>query len=413
MRWMMLSLLFLIFHSCRDSSSSGEAKKQLFSEETASQLDSLFRKAHQNKKIPGAVALLAEDGEIVYHKALGYSDIEASRVQTTSDLFRIASMTKPITAVAAMMLHEEGKFQLDDPLAKHLPAFAQPQILDEINLEDSTFTSHPATSAITIRQLFTHSSGIGYGFQDEKLMAVFEKAGITEGFEERDILLKDNVDRIAQMPLLHEPGEKFTYGLNSDVLGYLVELWSGMPLDSFLHERIFVPLGMKDTHFYLPKEKADRLTEVYMSSKTGVVPTDYPLIHYPIRGAKRYLSGGADLSCTAHDYYLFCQMLLNGGTLNGHRILKIETVDLMTRVHLESGEEDMGLGFGIMSSKSKSTTRARSIGSYSWGGFFTTTFWIDPEEDLIAILLLQMYPFDDWGIVEEFEALIYNSSAEF
>lgn len=409
MRCITLSFLLLIFASCSHSSPPEEAKQQLFSEEAGSKLDSLFRKAIQSKKIPGAVALVAEAGELVYHKALGYNNIAASRRQTTDDLFRIASMTKPITAVAAMMLYEEGKFQLDDPLAKHLPAFANPQILDEVNLEDSTFTAHPAAYEITIRQLFTHSSGIGYGFQDEKLMAIFEKAGITEGFEERDILLKDNVDRIAQIPLLHEPGEKFTYGLNSDVLGYLVELWSGLPLDSFLHKRIFAPLGMNDTHFYLPEQKASRLTEVYMSSDTGVVLTDYPLIHYPIRGAKRYLSGGADLSCTAHDYYRFCQMLLNRGTLDGHQILKAETVDLMTRTHLESGEEDMGLGFGIMSSKSGSSKKARSIGSYSWGGFFTTTFWIDPKEDLIAILLLQMYPFKDWEIVEGFEALIYHA----
>ena len=409
MQWVKTSLLLLIFVACQPSQPQETIPAQLFTEETASHLDSLFQMAIETHKIPGAVALVAEAGKVVYHQALGYSNIETSRAQTTSDLFRIASMTKPITAVAAMMLYEEGKFQLDDPLAKHLPAFAQPQILDEINLADSSFTAHPAESEITIRQLFTHSSGIGYGFQDEKLMAIFEKAGITEGFEERDILLQDNVQRIAQMPLLHEPGEKFTYGLNSDVLGYLVELWSGMSLDSFLHKRIFVPLGMNDTHFYLPEQKASRLTEVYMSSDTGIVLTDYPLIHYPIRGAKRYLSGGADLSCTARDYYRFCQMLLNGGTLGGHQILEAETVDLMTRTHLESGEEDLGLGFGIRSSKSGSGKRARSIGSYSWGGFFTTTFWIDPAEELIAILLLQMYPFDDWEIVEEFEALIYES----
>lgn len=410
MQWIKLCLILLLLSSCKRDTTPESVPVQLFSEETALQLDSLLQTAINNRTIPGVVALVAEGGEVVYHKALGYSNIEAERAQSTSDLFRIASMTKPITAVAAMMLYEEGKFQLDDPLSEHLPAFATPKILDEIQLEDSTFTAHPAKSEITIRQLFTHSSGIGYGFQDDKLMAVFEKAGITEGFEERDILLKDNVDRIAQMPLLHEPGEKFTYGLNSDVLGYLVELWSGMPLDSSLHERIFVPLGMSNTHFYLPEEKTNRLVEVYMSSDSGITLTDYPLIHYPIRGAKRYLSGGADLSCTAQDYYLFCQMLLNGGTLNGHRILKAETVDLMTRAHLESGEEDMGLGFGIMSSKSASTKRARSIGSYSWGGFFTTTFWIDPTEDLVAILLLQMYPFEDWEMVEEFETLIYNSS---
>lgn len=408
MRWIQLSLPLLVLTACQQTPYPNSTSNLLFTKEKDAQLDSLFQSAIQQKKVPGVVALIAERGKIVYHKAWGYNDVEGGKRQEVSDLFRIASMTKPITAVAAMILFEEGKFKLDDPLSKHIPAFTQSKILDKIDLADSSFTAHPAQSKITIRQLFTHSSGIGYGFQDEKLMAVFEKAGITEGFEERDILLKDNVERIAQMPLLHEPGEKFTYGLNSDVLGYLVELWSGMPLDTFLHQRIFTPLGMSETHFYLPEHKASRLTKVYMSSETGITPTDYPLIHYPIRGAKRYLSGGADLSCTAHDYYLFSKMLINGGMLNGQRILQAETIDLMTRSHLESGEEDMGLGFGIMSSKKPSTPRARSLGSYSWGGFFATTFWIDPTEELIAILLLQVYPFEDWGIVEGFENLIYQ-----
>ncbi len=409
MQWIKFSLLLLILVACKKKPNSNPFAHPLFTKEKAESLDSLFQTAVQQQEIPGAVALIAEAGQVMYHKAWGYKDVEGEEKQSTNDLFRIASMTKPITAVAAMILFEEGNFQLDDPLSKHLPNFAQPQILKEINLADSTFTTYPAQTEITIRHLFTHSSGIGYGFQDEKLMAVFEKAGITEGFEERDILLKDNVERIAQMPLLHEPGEKFTYGLNSDVLGYLIELWSGMTLDTFLQQRLFSPLNMEDTHFYLPEHKISRLTKVYRSSKTGIIPTDYLLIHYPIRGAKRYLSGGADLSCTAHDYYLFCQMLLNGGILKEQRILQAETVDLMTRSHLESGEEDMGLGLGILSSKSASTRRARSIGSYSWGGFFTTNFWIDPAEDLIAIVLLQMYPFEDWKIVEEFEDLIYRS----
>ena len=371
-------------------------------------LDSLFLQAIGEKEIPGVVALVAKEGKIVYHQALGESDIAQGKAQTTEDIFRLASMTKPITAVAALMLYEEGKFQLDDLLSQHIPDFQHPQILDSIDLADSSFTAHPAENEITIRQLFTHSSGIGYGFQDEKLMAIFEKAGVTEGFEERDILLQNNVLNIATMPLLHEPGDRFTYGLSTDVLGYLVELWSGMPLDVFFRDKIFGPLGMKDTYFYLPEEKKDRLTKVYMSAAGGIVETDYPLIHYPIRGAKRYLSGGADLNGTAYDYYLFCQMLLNKGSLNGVRILEEETVELMTTTHLETGDEDMGLGVGILSAKTANESKARSIGSYSWGGFFTTTFWIDPKEDLIAILLLQLYPFDDWAIQGLFEDIIYE-----
>lgn len=405
----LLLLIVLSLTSCVGEHRSQEGSTDVSNETSHiySALDSLFETAVQSSTISGAVALVARSGTIVYHQAFGYRDIEAGDTLARDDIFRIASMTKPVTAVAAMMLYEEGKFNLDDPLHKFIPEFAQPQVLDEIHLADSTFTAHPAGSEITIRQLFTHSSGIGYGFQDEKLMALFEKEGISEGFEERDILLADNVRKIARMPLLHEPGQRFTYGLNTDVLGRLVEIWSGMPLDTFFHKKIFTPLGMKDTYFYLPAEKAERLVSVYRSTENGIARTDYPLIHYPVRGARTYLSGGADLSTTAYDYYLFCQMLLNGGILRGVRILREQTVNLMTSTHLETGDEDMSLGFSLVSAKTE-YTNPRSIGSYSWGGFFATTFWIDPEEELIAILLLQMYPFDDWKVMVDFERLVYH-----
>ena len=389
--------------NCQEKGTSNLTKNPSFQA-----LDNVFQSYLDNNKISGGVALIAQHGEIQYHQAFGFKNIEKAIPQKETDIFRIASMTKPITAVAAMILYEEGKFELDDPLSKYIPEFANPVILDSIDLTDSSFTAHPAKNEITIRQLFTQSSGIGYGFQNEKLMAVFEKHGITEGFEEKDILLEDNVLKIAKMPLFHEPGERYTYGLNTDVLGRLVEIWSKKPLDDFMHEEIFKPLGMKDTYFYLPKENFDRLTKVYMSGKNGIVPTDYPLIHYPVRGAKKYLSGGADINCTAYDYYLFCQMMLNKGQLNGARILKPETVNLMTQTHLKTGDNDMGLGFGLLSAKTESTL-PRSIGSYTWGGFFTTTFWIDPQKELVAILMLQMYPFEDWEIQEEFEAGVYEA----
>lgn len=376
------------------------------SEGQLTRIDSLFATAVAERQIPGAVALIGSKDSILLHQAWGNSQIRDNIAQTTDDIFRLASMTKPITAVAAMMLYEQGAFELDDSLATYIPAFRHPEILDEYVLSDSSFVSHPATKPITIRQLFTHSSGIGYGFQNDSLMAIFEKHGITEGFEERDILLADNIDKIAQMPLLHEPGLKFTYGLNSDVLGRLIEIWSGQSLDEYLREHIFEPLDMRDTYFYLADAKAKRLTPVYMSQEAGVVPTDYPLIDYPIKGAKRYYSGGADLNGTARDYYRFCQMLLRGGSLDGQQILQAKTIDLMTQDHLATG--DMGLGFGIQ--KESSPQNLRSKGSYSWGGFFATTFWIDPEEEIIAILLLQVYPFDDWEIQNRFEQIIYTPS---
>ncbi|MFK7925349.1 MAG: serine hydrolase domain-containing protein [Bacteroidia bacterium] len=373
------------------------------SEDQLSSLDSLFSTAVAERQIPGAVALIANKDDILLHKAWGYSDVEGSEAQSTEDIFRLASMTKPITALAAMMLYEQGAFTLDDSLATYIPSFRHPQILDEYHLQDSSFSAHPASKPISIRQLFTHSSGIGYGFQNDSLMAIFEKHGITEGFEERDILLADNVEQIAQMPLLHEPGEKFTYGLSTDVLGRLIEIWSGQPLDEYLHQAIFEPLAMEDTYFYLPTAKAERLTPVYMTTDSGVSPTDYPLIHYPVRGAKRYFSGGADLNGTVHDYYRFCQLLLAGRSFNGRQLLKPETLALMTQDHL--GDGSMGLGVGIQTKHSEDNPR--SLGSYSWGGFFATTFWVDPEQEIIAILLLQVYPFEHWEIQNRFEQIIY------
>ena len=369
-------------------------------------IDSLLGKYLQEQVIQGALALLARDGEILYHKAHGYANMEEERLQQNSDIFRLASMTKQITSVAAMILYDQGKFSLDDPLGKYIPEYAEMEVADGFNLTDSSYTGHPAEKEITIRQLFTHSSGIGYGFQDERLMALIAKAGITEGFEQRNILLKDNITRLAEIPLMHEPGLRFTYGLNTDVLGRLVEIWSGQLLDTFIHEYIFEPLGMTDTWFYLPEEQQTRLVDVYMSAENGIALSPEPYL-YPVEGAKTYLSGGADLSSTAYDYYLFAQMMLNGGELNGVRILKPKTARLMTQTHLETGDYDMGLGFSVLSEKTI-TTDSRTEGSYSGGGYFGTTYWIDPKEKLIAILMLQIYPFENKGMYKNFEDEVYN-----
>lgn len=392
--------------SC-NSKKSALAESEIISSPEYEKIDSLLNDFVEKQKIQGAVALLAHEGKIVYHQSFGYSNIEESQAQNIHDIFRIASMTKQITSLAAMMLYDQGKFQLDDPLSKYIPEFSEMQILDEVNMSDSSFTGHPAKKEITIRQLFTHSSGIGYGFQDEKLMALIEKAGITEGFEQRNIILAENIKALAKIPLIHEPGERFTYGLNMDVLGRLVEIWSNQPLDRFFKENIFDPLGMDDTYFYLPEDKFSRLIDVYASTEQGIVKSTEPFL-YPLKGAKTYLSGGADLNCTAYDYYLFCQMMLNGGELKGIRLLKPGTVKLMTETHLETGDYDMGLGFSVLSEKTY-TSDARSAGSFSGGGYFGTAYWIDPDTELIAILMLQIYPFAHYEIYKKFENLIYEN----
>jgi CubicO group peptidase (beta-lactamase class C family) len=378
--------------------------------EDFSSIDSLMDCYIKEDKIQGCVALVSHKGKLVFHNALGYSNIGEQRKQSLDDIFRIASMTKPITVVGAMILYDEGKFELDDPVGKYIPEYKSMEILQRVDMSDSSYTSYPAVNAMTIRHLLTHTSGSYYASDNDTLWAIYTKNGITEGFEERDILLADNVKRLGKLPILHEPGERFTYGLSMDILGRLIEIWSGQPLDKFLKERIFNPLGMNDTYFNLPESKHDRLVPVYKSSDNGIVPTDYPLINYPVSGAKKYLSGGGDLNCTAYDYYLFCRMMLNKGQLNGAKILEPETVDLITSTQFERGDNDMGLGVSVLSAKDY-VKDARSIGSYSWGGFFTTTFWIDPAEELIAILMLQMYPFDSWDIQRKFENIIYESAA--
>ncbi len=369
-------------------------------------LDSLLDNHVSQGIIQGAVALVAWQGEIVYHQAAGYANIEEQQQESITDIFRIASMTKQVTSVAAMILYDQGKFQLDDTVGNYIPGFTSMEVVDEIHMEDSTFSGHPAASQITIRQLFTHSSGIGYGFQDEKLMALLEKKGIIEGFGQKDILLEDNINRLTEIPLMHEPGARFTYGLNMDVLGRLVEIWSGQPLDLFFREQIFEPLGMQDTYFELPAEKRNRLVDVYRSSEQGVVLSEEPYA-YPLKDSLVYLSGGADLSCTAYDYYLFCRMMLNDGEYNGVRILQPGTAQLMRETHLETGDYDMGLGFSVLSEKT-SVTDARSVGTYSGGGYFGTSYWIDPAEDLVAVLMLQVYPFRNHGIYRKFEDTIYQ-----
>ncbi len=414
-RFLGIIVLFgLICHSCGWNNTTVNQKQTRYNEIIQPGfeplLDSLNRFVEQ-QKVNGGVALVFSGDSIVFHTGFGSHELEGEHPFQTHDIFRLASMTKPITSVAAMMVYEEGKFDLDDPVEMYLPEFESPQILVSINQMDSTFTTRPAREKITVRQLFTYTSGLYYGFDNDSLAVLFAGNDITEGFEQKPISLEENIKALAQLPLLHEPGERYHYGMEMDVLGRLVEVWSGIPLDQFFHEQIFEPLGMTDTWFYLPEEKYDRLVPVYQNSDDGLIKTNYDRVNYPVEGAKTYFSGGADLSGTAHDYYLFCRMMLEKGEWNGKELLLPETIDLMTRTHLETGDNDMGLGLGILSDKTE-TQLARGIGSYTWGGFFTTLFWVDPENELIAVLLLQMYPFDHWEIQARFENTIYDCFAD-
>jgi len=372
-------------------------------------------------KLNGAVALIIRNGKIVYHKAFGYDDLQKTHPMRTDMIFRIASQTKAITSTAVMILYEEGKFLLDDPVSKYIPEFSKPVVLDKFNEADSTYTTVPAKREITIRDLLTHTSGIGYAqIGSKEANAIYYKAGITSGIGVANgLLLATDMKKLAKLPLMHQPGEKWTYGLNSDVLGYLVEVVSGQSLDEFFHKRIFEPLGMNDTYFFLPSSKYNRLVHLYKEedgklmepeeiTQNGKFIVDYP------KKPGTYYSGGAGLSSTALDYAIFLQMLLNGGEYNGKRLLSRNVVRMMTMNQIgdiSMGVNKFGLGFGLTTEKGSSLLPTPE-GVFEWGGAFSTTYWADPKEKLIGIIYRQLWSSTQREIPNKFKVLVYQAIAD-
>ncbi len=369
------------------------------SPERLTRIDAMLQEKIDQGVIPGVVALVARNGRIVYHKAFGHSDSPAGKKMETGDIFRIASQTKAITATAVMILWEEGKFSLDDPISKYIPEFKNPRVLQNFRYSDTSFTSVPAAREITIRHLLTHTSGIGYGAidGDERFRLLFQKEGIIDAFTTEKVVISDNVKKLARLPLHHQPGEKFTYGEGLDVLGYFIEIMSGMTFDRFLRERLFDPLGMDDTWFYLPQDKAGRLVSVQArDSKGGWKPLEAaPFFDpdYPVKGARSFFAGGAGLSCTAKDYATFLQMYLNGGELNGVRILSRTTVETIMANQVgelyQGPERYYGLAFGVLTGAGEAKGGKGSEGLFDWGGYFNTQYFADPVEKTIGILMKQ------------------------
>jgi CubicO group peptidase (beta-lactamase class C family) len=322
-------------------------------------------------------------------------------------------MTKAITSLAVMMLYEEGRFQLDDPISLYIPEFKNPKILVK-PASGSTYTI-PASHQITIRNLLTHTSGLTYHWNSD-LGPMYKDAGVAHGLLQYDGTIGDSVKKLAGLPLLFNPGERFEYGLSIDVLGYFVEVMSGMPLDQFLQTRIFGPLGMKDTYFYIPEDKVDRLATVYTyDSAKGLARfpnepmADGAFLYvadYPYHGPRKLFAGGAGLNSTALDYARFCQMMLNGGKRGNVRLISRKTVELMTHDQLGriSQDQSFGLGFGIEGVKTP-LSGLGSPGEYSWGGFYYTSFVIDPKEDMIAIFMAQLHPDGDLSLAGRFHTL--------
>lgn len=373
-----------------------DAKEVGMSPERLSKIDAMISEEVINGNIPGAVALIAKDGKIVFHNAYGMDNGEKKRPLKKDAIFRIASQTKAITATAVMMLWEEGKFQLDDKISKYIPEFGEAQLLDTFNEADSTYTTTTAENQITIRDLMTHTSGIGYGIidGDERFRKIFSKAGIIDAFTSQNVLLSDNIKKLAKLPLHHEPGEAWTYSEGLDVLGYLVEIISNQPFDKFLKNRIFEPLNMQDTWFYLPTNKQNRLVAVQFKEKDKWKRFTTPVfdIDYPKKGAMSYFAGGAGLSSTAKDYATFLQMYLNGGELNGIRLLSRTTVNIILSNQIGDiwkGGKGYGLAFELINKKGEIEGGEGSNGTFDWGGYFNTQYFADPNESIIGIILKQ------------------------
>ncbi|NOT90655.1 serine hydrolase domain-containing protein [Ferruginibacter sp.] len=382
-----------------------------------SRIDDLVNGYINKNWLTGAVTLVIKDNQLVQYKGYGLADISTKKAMPNDAIFRIMSQTKAITSAGILILYEHGKLLLDEPIANFIPAFKNPVVLDKFNAADSTYTTVPAKRDITFRDLLTHTSGIDYaGIGSQDMKAIYAKAGVPSGLGFFDAHLLEKMNVLAKLPLKNQPGEKFLYGLNTDLLGCLIEVISGTTLDDFFKKNIFEPLGMKDTYFNVPATKASRMAGVYTEdAEHRIIPwlhefrnidPDYPLMN------KKYFSGGAGLSSTAFDYAIFLQMLLNGGKYNGHQILSPRIVELMISGQLDftigANKNNFGLGFEITSDKAAAKL-PRNLGSFAWGGYYGTTYWADPKAHLICLIMTQQSPNSHGDLSAKFEAMVYSS----
>ena len=375
---------------------------------------------------PAVYFLVARKGKIVYYKNFGHQSLAKKKAYQKSDIFRLASMTKAVTSVAILQLFEKGKLGLDDPIFYYIPAFANTQVLDAFNEVDSTYTTIPVERPITIRQLLTHTSGLSYGvFNPGKIQAVYEKNNANGfGLTHDDFTTEQMANQIAKVPLVFQPGEQYMYGLNMEILGRIVEVASGMPLNQYFKKHIFDPLSMKDTRFYLPEEKHQRLVPIYTydeeTKEIIMAENTFGLdINYPLKADNNHYAGGGGLSGTAMDYAKFVQALCNGGTYNGQRILGRKTIELMTSDQLilqnamGKGFSKLpgityGLGFALKTEDGRAWS-PKSVGTFEWGGAFNTKFFIDPAEEMIFVGMTQIIPFQREDFWSRLYAIIYGA----
>lgn len=370
-----------------------------------STLKPALQKLVDDGKLAGGVTLVARHSKVAYFECFGERDLKAETPMTEDTIFAIASMTKPVTCVAVMTLVEQGQLGLDDPVDKYLPELKDMRVLGPSQKDvGDELATEPAKRSITIRHLLAHSSGIAYaGFlsTNARLAKAYERAGV-QGPGRKTIA--DEVERLAKVPLAHQPGEGWTYGLSHDVLGRVVEVVSGQRFDEYLQERIFTPLDMRDTGFHVPEAKQSRVATTYRADLAGGLK---PL---PARyGSSTYFSGGGGLFSTARDYARFAQMLLNRGELDGVRVLKPETIALMTTNQIGNHRAlvlfKYGLGFGLEMTVAP-RGRKPQLNRYFWGGVFSTYFWVDPGDDTIAVLMIQVLPTNSSGAEREFRRIV-------
>lgn len=385
-----------------------------FSPERLARLDAALARYNERGELAGSVTLVARHGKIAYLGAFGQRDREAGDPMSEDDIFRIASQSKAIVSVAAMMLVERGELLLQDPVGDYLPAFASTTVA--VPREGGGYEVVPAARPVTVRDLLTHTSGFDYG-QGGLAEDRWAEAGIQGWYLiDRNESIQDIAARIASLPAAAHPGERWIYGYNTDILGALVERVSGQPLDRFLAEQIFEPLGMRDTQFYLPPSRRERLATVY-SMRDGELeraPAPGGSVGQGgyVNGPRRVHSGGAGLLSTAQDYARFLQMLLNGGELDGQRLLSPKTVELMTVSHLGDIEFNAGQGFGLGFYVVEDLgTRGvpGSVGEFGWGGAYHSTYWVDPAEALIVVHLTQLIPAGDVDDQGKIRTLVYQA----
>ena len=386
-----------------------------FSSERLQRLDEKFNSYVTDNKMAGSVILVARKGKIGYYKAFGFRDKESKSKMELGSIFRIASQTKAIVSTGIMILQEEGKLLIQDPVGRYIPEFKETTVAER--KPGGGYEIVKAKRQMTIRDLLTHTAGVGYG--DGVAEEEWKKADIQGWyFAHRNEPVAETVKRMAALPMDAHPGEAFVYGYATDILGVVIERASGMPLDQFLKTRIFDPLGMNDTHFFLPKDKASRLTTVY-TPKEGepIKPAPAKSImdgqgEY-VDGPRKCLSGGAGLLSTAKDYYLFLQMIANAGELNGKRIMSSRTVDLMSLDHLEESIDfgrgvGFGLGFEVVLDQGQNGTPG-AVGTIRWGGAYGSTYWYDPVEDMIVVYFTQLRPSSITDDQATLRALVYQA----